>query len=222
MLMARSHERERRQRAVQPRFGHAGQSYPRPVLVRRSLADRIRHPAFVCSRRLAVDDQHRHRRWFGFGCLSDRAFIQLAGFTFGKTQSFFDVPDIADMTYHNEFTRQNFSGTGTPVFAYTATLGNGVSATLSIEAIPSAVRLLSICGRAPRSRSVRLTPPTTTATKCRTSSVICASTRLGALPRSPALCISTRLNTSAPLPLRPASKAIQTTSGAGLLAPASC
>ncbi|HSH93062.1 MAG TPA: porin, partial [Roseimicrobium sp.] len=63
----------------------------------------------------------------------DRAFIQFAGFTFGKTQSFFDVPDIGDMTYHNEFTRQNFSGTGTPVFAYTATLGNGVTATLSIE-----------------------------------------------------------------------------------------
>jgi hypothetical protein len=63
----------------------------------------------------------------------DRAFIQFAGFTFGKTQSFFDVPDIADMTYQTEYTRNNTSGTGTPVFAYTAMLGNGVTATLSLE-----------------------------------------------------------------------------------------
>jgi hypothetical protein len=63
----------------------------------------------------------------------DRAFIQFAGFTFGKTQSFFDVPDIADMTYQTEYTRNNTGGSGTPVFAYTAMLGNGVTATISIE-----------------------------------------------------------------------------------------
>ncbi|MES1155995.1 MAG: porin, partial [Pseudorhodoplanes sp.] len=63
----------------------------------------------------------------------DRAFIQFAGFTFGKTQSFFDVPDIADMTYQTEETRNNTGGSGTPVFAYTAMLGNGVTATLSLE-----------------------------------------------------------------------------------------
>jgi hypothetical protein len=63
----------------------------------------------------------------------DRAFIQFAGFTFGKTVSFFDVPDIADMTYQNEYARNNTGGSGTPVFAYTAQLGNGVSATISIE-----------------------------------------------------------------------------------------
>ena len=63
----------------------------------------------------------------------DRAFIQFAGFTFGKTQSFFDVPDIADMTYQTEYSRNNTGGSGTPVFAYTAMLGNGVTATLSFE-----------------------------------------------------------------------------------------
>lgn len=63
----------------------------------------------------------------------DRAFIQFAGFTFGKTQSFFDVPDIADMTYQTEYARNNTGGSGTPVFAYTAMLGNGVTATLSFE-----------------------------------------------------------------------------------------
>ena len=69
----------------------------------------------------------------GTAVYSDRHFIQFAGFTFGKTQSFFDVPDIADMTYHTEFTRESFGGTGTPVFAYTAVLGNGVTATISAE-----------------------------------------------------------------------------------------
>lgn len=63
----------------------------------------------------------------------DRAFIQFAGFTFGKTQSFFDVPDISDFTYSDEIGRNNTGGSGTPVFAYTAMLGNGVTATLSIE-----------------------------------------------------------------------------------------
>ncbi|MES1156125.1 MAG: porin, partial [Pseudorhodoplanes sp.] len=63
----------------------------------------------------------------------DRAFIQFAGFTFGKTQSFFDVPDIADMTYQTEYSRNNTGGSGTPVLAYTAMLGNGVTATLSLE-----------------------------------------------------------------------------------------
>jgi hypothetical protein len=63
----------------------------------------------------------------------DRAFIQFAGFTFGKTQSFFDVPDIADMTYQTEEVRNNTGGSATPVFAYTAMLGNGVTATLSLE-----------------------------------------------------------------------------------------
>ncbi len=63
----------------------------------------------------------------------DRVFIQFAGFTFGKTQSFFDVPDIADMTYQTEYSRNNTGGSGTPVLAYTAMLGNGVTATLSFE-----------------------------------------------------------------------------------------
>jgi Porin subfamily len=63
----------------------------------------------------------------------DRAFIQFAGFTFGKTQSFFDVPDIADMTYQTEYSRNNTGGSGTPVFAYTAMFGNGVTGTISLE-----------------------------------------------------------------------------------------
>ena len=75
----------------------------------------------------------------------DRAFIQFAGFTFGKTQSFFDVPDIADMTYQTEYSRNNTGGSGTPVFAYTAMLGNGVTATLSFEEY--AERRANVCRR---------------------------------------------------------------------------
>jgi hypothetical protein len=37
------------------------------------------------------------------------------------------------MTYQTEYSRNNTGGSGTPVFAYTAMLGNGVTATLSIE-----------------------------------------------------------------------------------------
>ena len=61
------------------------------------------------------------------------AFIQFAGFTVGRTDSFFDY-------YTGDF---NFIGTGnngintvtgaTNLFAYTATFGTGFSATLSIE-----------------------------------------------------------------------------------------
>ena len=156
----------------------------------------------------------------------DRAFIQFAGFTFGKTQSFFDVPDIADMTYQTEYARNNTGGSGTPVFAYTAMLGNGVTATLSIEDYserraerrPDVSRAARSCvhrrrrqrRRQPRQRSRR------------TSSVTCASTRLGALPRSPVRCISTRRRITAFRSTgRPAPR-IRMTSGAGPSALASC
>lgn len=61
------------------------------------------------------------------------AFIQFAGFTAGSTGSFFDF-------YTFDFNWQGTAGNGllkiaggTNVFAYTATLGGGFSATLSIE-----------------------------------------------------------------------------------------
>ena len=62
-----------------------------------------------------------------------RAFIQLAGFTTGLTQSFFDFDVIA--WYSNQTNRLGSStgGTGIPLLAYTAQLGNGLSATISAE-----------------------------------------------------------------------------------------
>jgi hypothetical protein len=72
----------------------------------------------------------------------DRAFIQFAGFTFGKTISIFDfysgvgVQNVSLIGYAD-------SGAGYNLAAYTAQLGNGVS--LSVEAMdPSTARRLNI------------------------------------------------------------------------------
>lgn len=63
----------------------------------------------------------------------DRAFIQIAGFTFGKTQSFFDFFCTGCYSLMTNKLWVDTGGSGTPVFAYTAQLGNGVTATVSIE-----------------------------------------------------------------------------------------
>jgi hypothetical protein len=65
---------------------------------------------------------------------TERAFIQIAGFTFGKTQSYFDFVGGA-MCYgcgYGGHLSQTGAG-GTIVFAYSATLGNGLTATIALE-----------------------------------------------------------------------------------------
>src|SRR5713101_88738 len=65
----------------------------------------------------------------------DRAFIQFAGFTVGKTQSFFDIASgLGDINYHNTRVAGDTGAAGLTVWAYTAQFGNGVSGTLSAEA----------------------------------------------------------------------------------------
>jgi len=62
-----------------------------------------------------------------------RAFIQWAGFTFGRAQSFFDVFPQGSFTYWSLPTHD----TGDPghlLAAYTAMWGNGISTTISAEA----------------------------------------------------------------------------------------
>src|SRR5262249_10012578 len=60
-----------------------------------------------------------------------RAFIQWAGFTFGHTKSFTDVPGTpGDDTFKSLFQNQNISDTGangTNQIAYTWELGNGMT-----------------------------------------------------------------------------------------------
>ncbi|MGI8527308.1 MAG: porin, partial [Pseudolabrys sp.] len=64
----------------------------------------------------------------------DRAFIQLGGWTFGKTESFFQF-NLADFGYTNQtqLLYNDTSGSGVPVLAYTASLGNGLTATIAAE-----------------------------------------------------------------------------------------
>ncbi len=64
----------------------------------------------------------------------DRAFIQFAGFTVGRAQSFFDVfTNTGKFTY--SFTRMNGDTdiTGATVWAYTVQFGNGFSISASLE-----------------------------------------------------------------------------------------
>jgi Porin subfamily len=64
----------------------------------------------------------------------DRAFIQFAGFTVGKAQSFFDTVTYGGAySYHNVRTVSDTGASGWNVWAYTAQFGNGFSGTLSLE-----------------------------------------------------------------------------------------
>ena len=68
------------------------------------------------------------------GTNADRAFIQFAGFTFGRAQSFFDfygsTGPIANLV---NWGGQGTGASGWNVLAYTAQLGNGLSATFALE-----------------------------------------------------------------------------------------
>jgi hypothetical protein len=64
----------------------------------------------------------------------DYAFIQFAGFTMGKSVSMFDPQwALAKPTISSGFQAGSNNATGINQFAYTASFGNGVSATISLE-----------------------------------------------------------------------------------------
>jgi hypothetical protein len=64
---------------------------------------------------------------------ANRAFIQWAGFTFGRAQSFFDFFSQAAIGYLGFTPNSDTGDGGWEVLAYTAQLGNGFSASLSAE-----------------------------------------------------------------------------------------
>ena len=69
-------------------------------------------------------------------CLAywDRAFIQFAGFTVGRAQSFFDLFTYGGAyTYLNVRTAGDTGAAGVDLWAYTVQFGNGVSYSLSLE-----------------------------------------------------------------------------------------
>jgi hypothetical protein len=64
----------------------------------------------------------------------DYAFIQFAGFTFGKAVSQFDPQwALAKPSISSNYLSGSNNATGIPQLAYTAQFGNGVSGTISIE-----------------------------------------------------------------------------------------
>jgi hypothetical protein len=66
------------------------------------------------------------------GVFAPAIFVQFAGFTWGKTASFFDF-DLQPYSNQTNIWGSNQGGNGIQVFAYTAQFGNGFSASLSAE-----------------------------------------------------------------------------------------
>lgn len=65
---------------------------------------------------------------------ANRAFIQWAGFTFGRAQSFFDFYSAPATAYWGAYPSSDTGDGGWFIMAYTAQFGNGFSATISAEA----------------------------------------------------------------------------------------
>ncbi|AMN39523.1 porin [Rhodoplanes sp. Z2-YC6860] len=63
----------------------------------------------------------------------DRAFLQFGGLTAGRAVSFFDVYSFSLHSFQTNIIGSDSGGTGINLLAYTADLGNGLSATLSAE-----------------------------------------------------------------------------------------
>jgi hypothetical protein len=64
----------------------------------------------------------------------DRAFMQFAGFTVGRSQSFFDLATYGGgYSIHNVRVSGDTGASGQNLWAYTAQFGNGFSGTLSLE-----------------------------------------------------------------------------------------
>ena len=100
---------------------------------------------------------------------ANRAFIQWAGFTFGRAQSFFDFYSNPATSYWGAFPGSDTGDGGWFVMGYTAQFGNGFSATIAAEAPRKtqfvrrarwlrAVRSTGAFGRHQRCRCLRRLP----------------------------------------------------------------
>lgn len=68
----------------------------------------------------------------GLSLYANRAFIQWAGFTFGRAQSFYDELVVPSYTYFSLYTPDT-GNSGVNLAAYTTQWGNGISTTVSVE-----------------------------------------------------------------------------------------
>ena len=83
---------------------------------------------------VANETPARHWRRHDPGPFWDRAFMQFAGFTVGRSQSFFDLFTYGGAySYHNVRVSGDTGASGQNLWAYTAQFGNGFSGTLSLE-----------------------------------------------------------------------------------------
>ena len=74
---------------------------------------------------------------------ANRAFIQWAGFTFGRAQSFYDFYSNSATSYWGSFPSSDTGDGGWFVMGYTAQFGNGFSATIAAEA-PRKTQIVNI------------------------------------------------------------------------------
>jgi hypothetical protein len=77
---------------------------------------------------------------------NNRAFIQWAGFTMGLASSFYDFFQFSSVSNQTNIIGSDTGGNGLMVWAYTAQLGNGLSASLSLEDQSHSYRRNGIAG----------------------------------------------------------------------------
>ena len=129
----------------------------------------------------------------------DRAFIQFAGFTVGRSQSFFDLFTYGGAySYHNVRVSGDTGASGQNLWAYTAQFGNGFSGTLSLE--DPATRKAGTLdvtaanffnqGAIANDNGLTINNALTSASGCLTSSPTCVLIRLGASSASALLCMT--------------------------------
>ena len=164
----------------------------------------------------------------------DRAFIQFAGFTVGRSQSFFDLFTYGGAySYHNVRVSGDTGASGQNLWAYTAQFGNGFSGTLSLEDpatrkgggtvdLQGVAFFVTSTAAIVNDNGVTINNAPTSASGSLTSSPTCALIRPGALPASarlsmtPAARITTPRVETLARPLETASTtAIPKTSTAG-------
>ena len=88
----------------------------------------------VTSRSVSSENEHGGDVTASNNFSGNRAFIQWAGFTFGRAQSFFDFYSNPATSYWGAFPGSDTGDGGWFVMGYTAQFGNGFSATIAAEA----------------------------------------------------------------------------------------